>query len=171
MSEILQKASELKAAYQAAMLKIGKEELFPEFEKFLAANPTVECVRWNQYAPYFNDGEPCTFRVNEFTVQLTDGDETGGDRADGFYSTYDLERATDYVVQGTKKESDYRGGFRDVDNYVTVPIEPKSPEIAKALRELEALVSDEDILRSVFGDDCEVTVTREGFEIGEYEHD
>ncbi len=109
--------------------------------------------------------------MNEFTVQLTDGDETGGDHADGFYSTYDLERATDYVVQGTKKESDYRGGLHDVDNYVTVPIEPKSPEIAKALRELEALVSDEDILRSVFGADAEVTVTREGFEIGEYEHD
>ena len=31
----------------------------------LAAAPEIAALRWRQYTPYFNDGEPCTFSVND----------------------------------------------------------------------------------------------------------
>ena len=34
--------------------------------------PALKAIRWNQYTPYFNDGDPCTFSVGE-VMFLVDG--------------------------------------------------------------------------------------------------
>lgn len=34
--------------------------------------PWLEALRWEQYTPYFNDGDPCNFMVGEFTLILGD---------------------------------------------------------------------------------------------------
>jgi len=44
--------------------------LFDEFEEIVA-------VRWRQYTPYFNDGDPCVFRVNEPELILSDPEFEG----------------------------------------------------------------------------------------------
>lgn len=54
----------------------------------LNAHPTVESIRWEQYSPYFNDGEPCTFGIRSVYVKFI-GVEDGGDNDDGLMSTYD----------------------------------------------------------------------------------
>ncbi len=44
-----------------------------EFEAALQAvlrHKLVTGVAWNQYTPYWNDGEPCTFRVGEVTFSF-----------------------------------------------------------------------------------------------------
>lgn len=46
-----------KLEYQAALKEAAKEI----FEKY----PKLESFSWTQYAPYFNDGDECVFRVNE----------------------------------------------------------------------------------------------------------
>lgn len=53
-----------------------------EFEAALQAvlrHKLVTGVAWTQYTPYWNDGEPCTFRVGEvsfaFAAESTDKDE------------------------------------------------------------------------------------------------
>ncbi len=50
---------------------------------------SVNAVRWTQYSPHFNDGDPCTFGVYDpyFDVEGVDDDSEGwyGD-GDGFYS-------------------------------------------------------------------------------------
>lgn len=45
-----------------------------ELEKFFDAVPQCIALRWRQYTPFFNDGDPCVFSVNgpEFEFQ---GDE------------------------------------------------------------------------------------------------
>lgn len=51
----------------------------------------VEAVRWRQYTPYFNDGDPCVFGANDAYVKLADADEEAGDYGDGFLDYYGLE--------------------------------------------------------------------------------
>lgn len=46
-----------------------------EFEAALAAvlrHEEVVGVAWNQYTPYWNDGEPCTFRIGEVSFCFKD---------------------------------------------------------------------------------------------------
>lgn len=53
-------------------------------------DPIVHSLRWNQYTPYFNDGEPCVFGVGEMYVKLVDDDtdpeET--DEQDGYLTAW-----------------------------------------------------------------------------------
>ena len=50
--------------------------LAPLFEKY----PGVKNVRWTQYTPYFNDGDPCEFSTNAGYAELNyDGNEDDDD--------------------------------------------------------------------------------------------
>lgn len=82
----IDKIREMKAAYTAKIEAEGKDALREEFAAFFAANPNVTAIRWRQYTPHFNDGDPCVFRLGEFyikdsTVPIADDD---GDYEDGF---------------------------------------------------------------------------------------
>lgn len=55
------------SAYKAAcdhLKTVTADELLKAFAEQFKANPTVKCMLWTQYTPYFNDGDPCTFGVN-----------------------------------------------------------------------------------------------------------
>lgn len=55
------KLAEAKAKLQEEALDLIK----PLFKSFMEEHPELVRMRWCQYTPYFNDGEPCTFRVCE----------------------------------------------------------------------------------------------------------
>jgi len=61
--------------------------------EFLAALDTilnvegVEAVKWDQYTPYFNDGEPCEFSVYDYSVKYA-SDDLSGDGEDGFVDSW-----------------------------------------------------------------------------------
>lgn len=74
------------------MAQIAKEGLPLEFNKYFDIWPEAEAFRWSQYTPYFNDGDPCVFRVNQPYVKI--GDE-GGDSDDGYREEYDFENGSD----------------------------------------------------------------------------
>lgn len=128
------------------------EDFVAQLDK-LFAYPEVEAVRWHQYTPGFNDGDPCVFSTGEFGVKLTGGDEDGGDYDDGFLS--------DYYVNEHYSTPD-----------VTYDYKNKHP--------LAALLDDEFGYRSkieafyhamedAFGDPGEITATREGFSVEYYD--
>lgn len=55
------------AAYKDAcdhLKSVTAAELLAAFAEKFKANPSVKCMIWTQYTPYFNDGEPCTFSVH-----------------------------------------------------------------------------------------------------------
>jgi hypothetical protein len=60
------------------------ESEFTEALDKLLGMEGVESVRWTQYTPYFNDGEPCVFGANDCYVKLAGADEEAGDDGDGF---------------------------------------------------------------------------------------
>ena len=129
-----------KSAFDNKAKELGKkgvkEELTVLFEKF----PELEAVRWNQYTPYFNDGDPCEFRVGDLTYKLA-GDDESGDYEDGFQDVW----------------------IEDDDQY-------------KAMKEAISGTSDkfnslEDVLLVAFGDHQQITATRNGVAVEEYDHE
>lgn len=125
--------------------------------------PGVEAVRWHQYTPYFNDGEPCVFRIYTAYVKVAGDDLESGDDGNGFRSTYEL---FDYDVS---RGSDYnsRRVFNPIGGF-------DSKAINDALVEFERVLENGAhyaILNKKFGDPAEVTATTAGFEVEFYEHD
>ena len=71
ISKITEKFNELRKEIKKLGSEAFHQELKPLFEKY----PQVLSVRWNQYTPYFNDGETCEFSVNTAQIQTA---ENGG---------------------------------------------------------------------------------------------
>lgn len=131
----------------------------------------VAAVRWRQYIPYFNDGDPCEFSVGGFYLKpgepgdpapdpeddtdddIFDDDDQGGDYDDGFLDSSNLSRSWN-----TEK-----GAY--------VPL----PEVHAGAAPLTELNQNSDhfeaVLREKFGDHSIITATRDGFHVEYYEHD
>jgi hypothetical protein len=79
--------ADLKAKFEAAKKQIADEAsaaLRAEIKQMFEDNPKVEAIRWNQYTPYWNDGEVCKFGVRDLYFKPVGGDEEAGDDEDGF---------------------------------------------------------------------------------------
>lgn len=50
------------------IVKNGLKELFAKY-------PKLQAIRWNGWAPHFNDGEPCVFSLRHFYVNFGDVSE------------------------------------------------------------------------------------------------
>ncbi len=136
---------------KAKFMKEAQSVLAKEFKTFFTMHPDIDAVRWTQYTPHFNDGEPCEFGRHEFdarVIQKKGKDEIG---------TAELISATE-----TDDEGFYEGW--DIDG--------KTP-LGKALSDLEDEFdgSVDDVFKEAFGDGVRVTATRKGFKVEEYDHD
>jgi len=108
----------MKAEYQKKIETEGKAGLKEEFAAFFRDNPKITAIRWRQYTPYFNDGDPCTFGVNEFNYKIDGKTEDGGDYEDGFYSSYCNElkghkRAVEAFEKSVRDEDVFESIFGD----------------------------------------------------------
>lgn len=122
-------------AHRKAVQEKGKE-LLKELIADVFANPSyadLEAVRWEQYTPYFNDGDTCYFSVYDVRVK----------------------------VKGMSDEEEYEDGF--VDTYGEAK---KYAFLDHAIHRIG-----DDILEDAFGDHAQVTITREGITVEEYEHE
>ena len=107
------------------MQENGEEAIKNYLIKFMNENPTIQAISWCQYAPYFNDGDPCIFRIRSFKVKIDED----------FFNEYDI-----YDEELSKKV-----------------------EILQ--EELDSL---SDSLENLWGDNSEITVTKEEIIITEY---
>jgi hypothetical protein len=121
--------------------------------------PGVLAIRWEQYTPYFNDGDPCVFSVGDWRFKLdTEVDDEKTEYGDGYLTTWDD------AIRGWE----YR---RDENNQlVKVRTHPGRPDIESAFKNLN-LNAFEDVCRRNFGDHAQVTATKDGFEVEYYEHE
>lgn len=129
---------------KAQMRKHGEAALKGAFKEFFDKAPEVTAIRWTQYTPYFNDGEPCEFSVHDFHFKLAEGADTGG-----FY-TYD---------EGEDGGPFYETSWRD------------GSKLSEACNTFEADVKDDELFEFAFDDHVQVTATRDGFAVEEYSHD
>lgn len=100
VQEILKKYKKAKSV----MVKEVSELLITEILEIARSVKGLESIRWKQYTPYFNDGEACTFRVNDPEYKFEDDDESG-DYEDGYVDTWDLEKKHPAVAKELDKIS------------------------------------------------------------------
>lgn len=155
-----------------------KEELTEELRKdfapmllpfFKKSNGSIKSISWQQYTPYFNDGEECTFSVN---LDLDYAFKVNGeslDESDFFtVSTYGLHRLScndgSYEDWIGKYPEDKIDQVKNADQIILYNI----------LLEIVSLIESipDEFLKELFGDHVEVTVKNDGtIETEEYEHD
>lgn len=113
-----------------------------EAQKLFDQFPGLIGFRWTQYTPYFNDGDPCRFRA----------------------STDYPEIAFDEIADEDDPDEKY------VEHYA--PKESKEPSdvAARGVKEFLCVFDDHDY-EEMFGDGVQVTVTAEGIETDDYDHD
>lgn len=82
MFQGLNKLGEAAEAFKKKMLDEAKAVVVEGAKELFAKYPNLEAVRWNQYTPAFNDGDPCYHHMGEVSFQFDGGD---------FEDTYELE--------------------------------------------------------------------------------
>lgn len=132
----------------------GTEKLKEVFKLFWEKNPEVKSISWTQYAPYFNDGDPCTFSVNEIYFSNTDDPEEV-DEDLIYVEETGIWKAPDWNLNWWAKEYPDRKIPIDIDN-------------AKNLSDFLQSNAMLDIMEMMFGSDNRVIATRDGFKTEEY---
>lgn len=64
INNLLENVMAAKSAYDTALKQITEDNIHPLFASVFDQHPKLESFSWNQYTPYFNDGDECVFRVN-----------------------------------------------------------------------------------------------------------
>ena len=137
----------------------ASNNIFTEMTKIIfEEHPKVKSFGWNQYTPYFNDGETCTFSANTDYIYING---QPADEADWINET----KITNYGTWNREK--------RQYEGRTEVANLDYDPELAKITDEVKDFLSnfDEDFFLSQFGDHAEITITAEGVSVDECEHD
>jgi hypothetical protein len=130
------------------------QALFKEAVKtFFQHNPGVNAIKWAQFTPYFNDGDTCYFNVYDISFTNATGD--------------DLDEVSTW--------GEYEGDNPTiwVDSYIK-NLEGKEGVDSKLCELIGDIIGSEDmtdVMLNMFGDHVSVTVTREGIDVVDHEHD
>lgn len=118
------------------------------FKQFWKDNPNIAAIAWEQYTPYFNDGDACIFRVGDLYAMSKDGYEKYKDEG-GYPEEYSLYHGDD-DLQGNATEEDIDKANKFMDDLAKIP---------------------DEVYEAMFGDHARVVATPEGFDVQEFEHD
>lgn len=150
INELIENYTAAKKEFQKEATKLLKEE----FKTFFKEVPEVKVIKWTQFTPYFNDGDACIFSVNDPT--FSNADDASLVNPWGEYEGDEDDAGNVFCFQGTY-------GL------------PKELKGKKALiSAMDKLICDEameDVMLAAFGDHAVVTVTADGIDVEEYEHD
>lgn len=160
---------------QSEMARIEKEfrakmqGLFDEASKaFFVEAPMIKAIVWNQYTPYFNDGEECTFSVNDVHFIV------GNDKFD--IANYDLNALSwgDFDFDGEEDVEDEADLFETStwkDSHKAT-IEKYGQNAFNAVQAMSKIIStNDDIMRAVFGDHTMVALLPDRTITEKFEHD
>jgi hypothetical protein len=160
--QLKKQISELQAQAKISMQDVfneGIQEIFTKHGDYLV------CIKSVQYTPYFNDGEPCEFSNNGFYVNSEDGWGSG-------------------VLESifTEEELATRESFKHYTNdgkWVRFPhkfyplseeegLKYKAPQ--EDVNAFVEMFSQDDFL-TLFGEGVEITITKDGIELTDFDHD
>lgn len=147
-------AGDVRSTYTEPYPQHSGAEFLAEVDSVLAL-PGVSGLVWEQYTPYFNDGDPCEFSVGEARVLVEGMDSEAYEEA----------------------ETDYGWGYSAWDlvhwktnEPVELPGEADALVLRDALQNLRT-AGWNDVAKANFGDHAKVTATKDGFSVEFYDHD
>lgn len=153
----LNEINEARQNYQALMRQHGAALVEEMAKDIFDAFPCVRAIQWTQYTPYFNDGEPCYFSVNEARLALNE---------DFMESLQASEKQCLYECHDDFTEFSYR--LTDHPNTPTAQVLRK---IKEALEEFQGVLNNlSEAMEEAFGDHQQITISRNGVEAEEYSH-
>ncbi len=169
MSAILERVRKTKEEIAAKRKKLLKDIkiLFGEASKELFdQHPNLHQFGWAQYTPYFNDGDECIFEANTDYLDVN---------WSGEWNEKDAEELAEIAKEkGIKELKDIHelGSAKhwDGNNWVDKDPDPQAKETLDSLKSFLKEFNDDDF-KDMFGDHCQISVTRKGVEVEEYEHD
>lgn len=135
------------------MIEDGGKELAQYLKSicFTPENNEVAAFRFTAYTTYFNDGDPCTFSVNDLEyIKFSELDERESDETDLVERVREVIE-DDYELPGYIWSSDAMPGVKS-----TVEAFGKIPD---------------DLIKSVLGEHVSVIITRDGITIDEHDQD
>jgi len=148
-----------KKSYKDLLKVQGKKAVGTMFESFFQAHPDVIGVTWDQYTPYFNDGDACTFSVNEPAVVFKA--EAGGEED---------EDDDDWEGYGARPDD-----LKEYFGHKCAAVSLDSSEKKAWEKDLgliyERIQEFDDVMLATFGDHVSVIASRKGFEVNEQDHD
>ena len=169
MSERLQRLQEMQASYNQTIRAEGEAAVRELLQEFFAANPTIAAVKWAQYTPYFNDGDPCIFRVGDPQIKLVREFVPADSANDSSNETQSSDNADDEVADSNYDIDE------DVDDDGFTYIWSASQvgaTLYNAVSDLgEKLSGIEDILEVIFGEALVVATPTELTVEEHVEHD
>ena len=157
IAEIKQKQAEIKRLQKELQDK-SSEIFLSSFKNLFEETPKLKSFAWSQYTPYFNDGDTCYFSAN--TDYLT----INGDKDDD--ATWSQEKKVISWGTWNREKKVYEGRIeQDNPDY--------DKELTEAVNKVKKFLSlfDNSFYQTQFGDHTMVTVTPDGIDTEEYEHD
>ena len=194
MTSRLEEFKQRKAKFEHEIAKEGKSMLKEVFDNVFSSCPKLVAIRWKQFTPNYQDGDPCYFSMHGFGYHIAGLDankkvvKTYDNKS---YSThvfepyeededeeYDIDEDEDAVIEKVLAKANPKEGFISSYALRNSKMDPLPegfvPEnwddITKSINAFEKEVQDcSDIFKSAFGDDSKVTATREGFKVEHYD--
>jgi hypothetical protein len=156
MSKLDALRKEMKAL-KSKMRKEGEVAMKEAFKELFDSHPVLDAVGWTQYTPYFNDGDTCTFSVNDMFPVFV--------------------KTKEKVVLAEEQDEDEDCGSSEEEEwydyeYGSKKMNKEQKAANKALTSLvEELGDMDEIFYDIFGDHVRVRASRAGFKVTEYEHE
>lgn len=146
------------AQYHKLVEEKGKLVLAHSFQQMFSICPELKKIVWNQYTPYFNDGEECVFHVytRYFFIENSECDEEEEE--------YEWAEPTAHINDHFEKW--WRGKWGSVSNDVILRLYAMN----------QTLGSMKEVFKETFGDHVKVCAVVDAagnvtFEVEEYSHD
>lgn len=155
IKELQKKMKDLKSELK----KEGKVALKAAFKELFEKHPVLLAVQWEQYTPYFNDGDSCTFGVNEmypvFTLTEAQQKLIAEDLSD---DEDDAQMIIDQLLYDYGK----------LKGTMTAEQKAANKALTKLVKDLGSM---DDTFEDIFGDHVRVRATSKGFKVTEHEHE
>lgn len=155
----------MREAYMDQIRKDGEKALLNSLKDFFTNFPQVKAITWTQYTPYFMDGNPCEFGVNDIIFYIPKNGEEA-------YSTEELLSHSHYSIEYPDDYDDEEWEKGVPSTYQSHSTEGLDPALAKAIEELTSdLDSNSDLLQFALGDHARIVAVPGKIHVEEYEHD
>lgn len=150
LSKLIEDYNEAKRQFAST----AQEEFKRVLKNYFDECPEIKTIRWSQYTPYFNDGETCEFNVN-----------------DPYFSNADPKFLSDYGELEVELEKDDEPLFSDYNLKREEKVSQNTAKLSEELSKIICSQAMEDVMLAMFGDHACVTVTRDGIDVEEYDHE
>jgi hypothetical protein len=148
LGEAVKKIKVLKAELRKTSASVSSGDFKVASLKLFNAHPEIEGVYWTQYTPHFNDEESCHFSTGSPLIKFT------------------TEALAKHYLEYPDPE--YPEGYC----YISFTAATEQSALAKDVIEFSTWVErNDDLLLALFGDHVQVTITREGIVVDDYQHD